>query len=342
MQTNNDIIQQIQEYYRQQGLADNVVNGIPYGLNSGSQEIADWINQYNNGAGRNNPIAIPQTAEEIAKARQLANAPTLRAKAQVQPTLLDRLASGIADLQAGYNENRNTKFVPTNLTQSKMTVDSNGNPINPQTNKNVMNRIGEALGTAGRIASNPNLQGLVAGGLVGALTGSPMAGLSVGYNFANRKNMTDVLSQVLAKNGINYNPGIIGTISNQDFNTLMTPTYKDAINKLAMAKLQEAQNYHDALLQNKAQELQIKQQNANTNEYKAKNGTKVTHVGGGGKGGGKGGNPITNEKATQSYANDLAEYLQIYNSGNIGKIEYAKQQFIKRHKGINPDKELGL
>lgn len=277
MQT-NDIIQQIQDYYRQQGLADNVVNGIPYGLNSGNQEIANWINQYNNGAGRNNPIAIPQTQEEILKARQLANTPTLQAQATTKPSVLDKLANGIADLQAGYNENRNTKFAPTNLTQNQMTVDSNGNPVVAQTNKNVMNRIGEAIGTAGRLANNPTLQGLVAGGLVGAMTGNPMAGLSAGYNFANRKNMTNILSQVLAQNGINYNPGIVGTISNQDFNTLMTPTYKEADRQLALEKIKTDEELRRML-------LAIQQQNANTNEYKAKNGTKITHINNGNKGG---------------------------------------------------------
>ena len=41
---------------------DNVVNGIGKGLNNGVPEIRDWINQYNSGVGRNNPLGIEQPA----------------------------------------------------------------------------------------------------------------------------------------------------------------------------------------------------------------------------------------------------------------------------------------
>ena len=66
-----DPISLYQDSLRQQGFSDDVVNGVRQGLNSGHKEIDQWIKQYNNGAGRENPINIPQTEEQIALANPL-------------------------------------------------------------------------------------------------------------------------------------------------------------------------------------------------------------------------------------------------------------------------------
>lgn len=329
----NDDYNPIEAYkdtLRQQGLSDEIVNGVEQGLNYGNQNIAQWQEQYNNGAGRNNPIRIPKTEEEVALARQgQFNVPAQQGNVTTQPTLIDKIANGLNDIKQGYQENLNNGFAPENLQSNQ--------------NKNTMNRIGEFAGTVNRVSRNPIVQGLVGGALSTALTGNPMFGAMVGTGMANAKQMSQIYQNALKKHGVDVGDlGSFGAIGQKSFSTLMQPEYKEAVNNIALAKLEEAKLQHELLNQYKQKELEIKQQNANTNEYKAKNGTTINHVGGGSKSGGSKTSPLNQEKATQSYANDLAEYYNIYQSGNLAKINYAKQQFLKRHKGINPDKELGL
>lgn len=328
---NYNPLQDYQNSLKVQGYSDDVVNGVSQGLNSGHKAISEWIDQYNQGAGRNNPINIPQTQEEIELAKQgQFNTPVQQGNANTQPALIDKLANGLNDLKQGYQENLNNGFTPENLQSNQ--------------NKNAMNRIGEFAGTINRVSRNPVVQGLVSGAVGTALTGNPMYGLSMGAKVANAKQMSQIYQNALKNHGVNVGDlGTFGMVTPQSMKAIMEPEYKEAVNNIALAKLQEQQNYHDMIIQNKLKELGIKQQNANTNEYKAKNGTTIKHVGNGSKSGGSNKtSPLTQEKATQAYADDLADYYNIYLSGNLAKKDYAKQQFIKRHKGINPDKELGL
>ena len=118
-----DPISLYQDSLRQQGFNDDVVNGVRQGLNSGHKEIDQWIKQYNNGAGRENPINIPQTDEEIAAARagsfntpiQNGGIATESTEDKVKQGILDKFIDGITDLSKGYNENKNTAFNPENL-----------------------------------------------------------------------------------------------------------------------------------------------------------------------------------------------------------------------------------
>jgi hypothetical protein len=273
-------IQEYQNALREQGYSDDVINGIPQGLNSGDKNIAQWIEQYNNGSGKDNPIRIPQTEEEIAAAKAgNFNVPTQSGdvSANVKQGLLDKFINGMTDLSKGYQENRNNAFKPENLQRDD--------------SKSKMNRVGEVLGTLGRVAQNPAVQGLVAGGLSAALTGNPLYGLGKGYEFANNRAMSNARREALKQYGINLPEiGTFGNYSDKDVNALTTPYYKEAMNNIALAKLQEAQNYHNQMIENqkqlnniRQQTADIKQQNANTQEYKAKNGSKVTHISNGGK-----------------------------------------------------------
>lgn len=186
---------------------------------------------------------------------------------------MDKLASGLNDFTAGYQENRNTPFQPENLQQNNINYTTQGgNEINQ--NKNIMNRLGEGAGSIARVANNPNLQGLLAGGLVGLLTGNPIAGLGVGYGIANKNDTSRLLQKVLADKGVDFTPSYGLGVSNKTFN--------DVVNtKLADDKLEQLTKYQMELIKAKLQDLAIKQQNADTNKYKAINGTKVTHMGGG-------------------------------------------------------------
>lgn len=122
----NNPIQDFQNYLKDSGYSDNVINGVPQGLNYGNQEVADWINQYNNGVGKSNPIRIPLTQEDITAAQQGDfNTPQLTggtAQDVKQDGLINKIANGFADFALGYKENRNNGFAPDNLTNNKFVI----------------------------------------------------------------------------------------------------------------------------------------------------------------------------------------------------------------------------
>lgn len=255
--SNNADIAAYQKALESQGLAPEVINGVPQGLNSSNKDIAAWIDQYNTGAGRNNPIRIPKTEEEIAAAR----AGNFNVEPQPQQTKQTGLAGGINDLINGYIENRNTAFNPQNL------------KANPD--KGIMTRIGEGLGTVARVANNPYLQGLVAMGASAAM-GNPFA-VAQGYKFANQRAMSNAYQDYLKQMypDMNINPGVFGNITSADMNN--------------MGKMAENQVWHEYLNKKNERDLDIKQQNADSREQdaqtraeKQKNGTVITHVSTGG------------------------------------------------------------
>ena len=291
-------IEDYQNTLRAQGYDESVINGIPQGLNGGHKEIDDWIKQYNSGAGRNNPINIPQTEEEIAAAKAgNFNAPVQVGNAEetLKQGILDKFLSGIGDLASGYQENRNTAFAPENLQRDKT--------------KSKMNHIGEALGTTARIAQKPLVQGLVAGGLSAALTGNPLYGLGQGYKFANNRAMSNVYGDILKQYGVNVpDSGTFGNVSSSDMrnigNMAETHAWHEYMNKRYADELAAKIAKNEADKKYKEDRIEVMQQNANTNAYKAKNGTKVTHVStGGGRttgstgGTSKGGNAVVKMEA---------------------------------------------
>lgn len=313
-------IQEYQNYLRSQGYDENVINGVPQGLNSGNKDIADWINQYNSGAGKDNPINIPQTEEDIAAAKAGSfNVPTQNAEATLKQGILDKFLSGIGDLASGFQENRNNGFKAENLQRDD--------------SKSKMNRIGEALGTTARIAQNPLVQGLVAGGLSTALTGNPLFGLGKGYEFANNRAMSNLRAQALRDYGINApDAGMFGNYSSNDFNTIGNLEMKNITNQLLRDKLAESENYHRGLLENKENALQVaKDKMAADNNYKAQklalDKEKVAAYKDSVKN--RGGNPEMNS--------DLAEYFEIMKGSDENAKNYARKTFITRY-GKDPDK----
>lgn len=82
-----------------------------------------------------------------------------------------------ADLQSGFNENLNNRFQPQNLV-------GNGGSL--------ARRIGEGFGTAMRFADSPLGRGVLVGGAIGALGGTPaeMAAYGLGTTALNQGNRT--------------------------------------------------------------------------------------------------------------------------------------------------------
>ncbi len=329
-------INDYQEYLRQNGYSDDVINGVSQGLNGGSKEIADWISQYNSGSGKNNPINIPKTQAEIELAKQgkfnvpfadrniglitagnidLNNRPIVKnqdgsistvrsinfqptkgdyigrqvliptisedgkilsneeaiqnfyntgkhlgvfdtvensnlyaqklhdnqekmySDKEIKNSLLEKFANGISDFVSGYEENKNNPLSSQNLL--------------PNDKKSKMARTGEAVGTIARLLNKPAIQGLVAGGVTGAISKDPWAAVSNGYKFARNRDINDLYTNALKERGIDVSPGTFGNLSSNDFYDLYNAGYKDLANQILYQRALTDRLYKEGLLEQK-------------------------------------------------------------------------------------------
>lgn len=226
----NEALTNYQDYLRQNGYSDNVINGIPQGLNSGDKNIADWINQYNNGAGKQTPIRIPQTQEEIGLAKQgLYNAPQLQGSASVSP----RTGGILPDLISGYKENYSNGLSPNNW---------GNNTLPDGRTKGFAYRTGELLGSLGKIVDSPVGRGLIAYGLNNALgyDDSLKEGLTAFVGRENNMSADRLYRDALQKQGIDTSH-IRGIVSKDMYNnvTKATTNAQKAQNQLTIASLKD-------------------------------------------------------------------------------------------------------
>ncbi len=332
-------LKEYQDYLTNNGYDKNVINGVAQGLNSGNKEIDDWLKQYSNSAeAKANGFTIPTSEEDIANAKKLVqsggtNFTVGTSKNFDQNKLINKLAKGFADFQTGYQDNRNNAFKPENLIQYE------------GEKKSIMQRFGEGAGTTTRLAQNPAVQGLIVGGLSTALTGNPLYGLGMANKFTGEKQTSDMYRNQLAQQGVNVDVGALGRLDSKDFNSLMTPSYRDAQIEMAKAKLAETEAWHkaydkyrqDKLAQDKefkTKDLSIKQQNADSTRIKANK-----------TNGGKSSGAKTKSNKVENHPDwnkDLSDYYNfISNPKNATKVNIAKSRMIQKY-GINPDKKLGL
>lgn len=126
---------------------------------------------------------------------------------QMKQGVFNKLADGLGDFLTGYKENRENSFAPDNIRAVE--------------NKGFMQRMGEGAGTIVRIAQNPLVQGLVAGGLSTALTGNPLYGLGMANKFANNKMNSDLYQQILKNQGVNFDD-YNGVITSDDMSKILS------------------------------------------------------------------------------------------------------------------------
>lgn len=327
-------LKEYQDYLTNNGFDKSVVNGVAQGLNSGNKEIDDWLKQYSQSAeAKANGFKIPTSDVDIANAKKLAQGGGADFTAGTtknfdQSKLINKLAKGFADFQTGYQDNRNNAFKPENLIQYE------------NEKKSIMQKLGEGAGTTARLAQNPAIQGIVAGGLSTALTGNPLYGLGMANKFTSGKHTSDMYKEQLANQGVNVNVGALGRLDSKDFNALMTPSYRDAQIEMAKAKLAETEAYHkawekmqqDKLAQEKelkTKDLEIKQQNATSNRIKAnKTGSRNAQT--------------KKPQNSPSWNNDLAEYTKrIVDPRYATQVGKMKATFIGKY-GVDPDKYIKL
>lgn len=212
-----DQIAEQQDYMKKNGFSEEEVNGLRQGLNYGKKETADWIDQYNKGAGSKNPIKIPQTEKEIelAKKGQFNPVPqqaSVDEKETFKDLLMKELGGALGGFAEGYRENRNNGFNPDNLVNRKMADGSD---------KTILNRAGEALGTLNRLATNPLVQGGLAGLAYGIDKGDALYGLGKGVEWAGNKAKSNMYAKELGQR-----PTILGNISADDYKAMTTSAYR--------------------------------------------------------------------------------------------------------------------
>ena len=159
--------------------------------------------------------------------------------------------------------------------------------------------------------------------------------------------MSDIYQDVLAKNGVDVDTGLFGNITSSDMNALMTPKYKEALNNIALAKLQETQNYHDLMMKyyndkleetkkNNAEKIAVANKNANARQTSAN--ASVVRANKTGTGKGKTVKPQDNP----DWNRDLADYTaRLTNPNYAAQKQKMKAIFIQKH-GVDPDKYIKL
>ena len=116
---------------------------------------------------------------------------------EIRKSALGNIANGLDDFLAGYKENKTQGF--------------NVNNLKADDSKGMMQRLGEGAGTVARVSQNPVVQGIIAGGLSGLISGDALYGLSSAYKYANSKYKANLFKDILTQQGIDVgnNNGII-------------------------------------------------------------------------------------------------------------------------------------
>lgn len=146
---------------------------------------------------------------------------------------LAKTKSGVNDFMAGYQDNRNNGFEQGDFynqikeQEPQTTTDEQGNVVlqggTEETKKSIMAKLGEMAGTAGRVASNPYLQGLIAGGIYKATGGDTGESIKYGVDWAQNKAKSDHYANAMGKT-----PGVlIGDYNATDYNAYANKEYRD-------------------------------------------------------------------------------------------------------------------
>ena len=155
------------------------------------------------------PIIQPQVPQQS----------VLQAGANKNPSLISRVAGGVDQFMNGFNENYNNGYKSGNLLNDNFVeTDANGNIIS-STPKTGVGRLGEAIGTMGRVAQNPVVQGLVAALIAKKVNpgGGWRNAANIGLDIAQKKGASDANRAVLKQMGYGNvpNSGIFGNISDK-------------------------------------------------------------------------------------------------------------------------------
>ena len=138
---------------------------------------------------------VPENVNNISQPVQ--QTPPMQNPDEIRKSAFGNIANGLDDFLAGYKENKTQGF--------------NVNNLKADDSKGMMQRLGEGAGTVARVSQNPVVQGIIAGGLSGLISGDALYGLSSAYKYANSKYKANLFKDILTQQGIDVgnNNGII-------------------------------------------------------------------------------------------------------------------------------------
>ena len=265
-----------------------------------------------------------------------------------------RVGGILPDIASGFKENLNNKFSANNFGQ---------NQLDGGRDKGFAYRLGEGLGTLARIGESPLGRGLIVSGLVGLTGGNPLQAMAYGAtagvgNQGNR--MRDKVYRNQLKNlGMSEDDvnSIKGYITNDVYKNV-ADSYRARWNKASWADLatvnpviaeavknnpELANSYLPAsvantILRGELTDAQVANLMARTKLAGIQGQALITNANANAKradayAGYMDGRSFNNDTANA----DLAEFLEIVNSNDVNKINFARNNYIKRH-GKDPYK----
>ena len=173
------------------------------------------MNEYNQLDGTPTGYASPIDVNTTQPIQGQVETPVVQPEAPAEETKESKIASLLNDFKAGYEDNTQNDFSMANLAKDE--------------NKSWANRVGELVGTGQRIASNPWVQGGVAGGVEYANNGHIGDAILSGIDWARNKHKSDTYEKLI-------NPDMkgrrtIGGFTRDDYKVYVDANRKDVQNK---------------------------------------------------------------------------------------------------------------
>ena len=256
-----------------------------------------------------------------------------------------KVKPGVNDFIAGYKDNRNNSLQEGDFyknwqeqeQQPVQTTDEQGNTVlqggTEELKKSIMARLGEMAGTTTRLASNPYVQALIAGGIYKATGGDTGESIKYGVDWAQNKAKSDYYAKALGQQ-----PGVLGGVYGaDDYNAQVNKHYKDQMVKntadriqamkdnyknqkqakddlLAFQKEKEKNNYNEKVRHNKAMES-LSQKKIDKN--------------------------LKDEETKQALNQDMLDFIDILGTGDEDLIAQAEEDMIGTY-GVDVLKQLNL
>lgn len=300
-------------------LARNIDTGIP-----AIEALDDTLEGKSKAYEEGNPLVAKEDTNNAlvnAEMENMQTGPTQSAKNATEniskntddPNVRAKIKDIMSQIQTGYADNRGNSFDIDNLARD------------PE--KTGWNKLGEAGGTLMRLASNPYVQGAIAGGLYGASKGDALYGLNQGWNWAQSKAKSDRYYRDITGrddapifNDYDLDDYKAHKKNENDQREYDRKLYNDEADRLNKDEDQKAvqQKHEEYVRHNKAMEGIYSQRN---DIMKNRDNGKT--------------------EQQELYNADLAEFTDIFNNGDQGQIEYARKMFMQTH-GKDPFKYIKL
>lgn len=256
-----------------------------------------------------------------------------------------KVKPGVNDFIAGYQDNRNHSLQEGDFyknwqeqeQQPVQTTDEQGNTVlqggTEEIKKSIMAKLGEMAGTTTRLASNPYIQALIAGGIYKATGGDTGESLKYGVDWAQNKAKSDYYAKALG-----LQPGVLGGVYGaDDYNAQVNKYYKDQMVKNTADRIQAMKDNYKNQKQAKDDLLAFqKEKEKNNYNEKVRHNKAMESLGQK-----KIDKTLKDEETKQALNQDMLDFIDILGSGDEDLIAQAEEDMIGTY-GVDVLKQLNL